>query len=45
MGIPDRFIEHGSPKELYDEIGIDSNHIAEAIKDMAKVEVHKLIGQ
>ena len=45
MGIPDHFIEHGSPKELYDEIGIDSNHIAEAIRDMAKVDVQKLISQ
>src|SRR5205085_44902 len=28
MGIPDKIIEHGSPKELYNEIGIDANHIA-----------------
>jgi 1-deoxy-D-xylulose-5-phosphate synthase len=43
LGIPDHFIEHGSPKQLYDEIGIDANHIAEAIRDMAKIEVNKLL--
>lgn len=43
LGIPDEFIEHGSPKQLYDEIGIDANHIAEAIRDMAKIEVSKLL--
>ncbi|MEJ7672759.1 MAG: hypothetical protein WKF59_08605 [Chitinophagaceae bacterium] len=35
MGIPDKIIEHGSPKELYNEIGIDANHIADVIRDMA----------
>jgi len=45
MGIPDHFIEHGSPKQLYDEIGIDADHIAEAIRDMAKIEVNKLLAQ
>lgn len=43
MGIPDKIIEHGTPKELYNEIGLDANHIAEAIRDMAKIEVNKLI--
>ena len=43
LGIPDAIIEHGTPKELYNEIGIDANHIAEAIRDMAKIEVNKLI--
>jgi 1-deoxy-D-xylulose-5-phosphate synthase len=39
MGIPDRIIEHGTPKELYNEIEIDANHIAEAIRNMAEVRV------
>ena len=34
MGIPDRLVEHGTPKQLYDEIGIDANGIAEAIRQM-----------
>jgi 1-deoxy-D-xylulose-5-phosphate synthase len=43
MGIPDVIVEHGSPKQLYNEIGIDANHIAEAIKEMDKVEVNKIL--
>ena len=34
LGIPDRLVEHGTPKQLYDEIGIDANGIAEAIREM-----------
>jgi 1-deoxy-D-xylulose-5-phosphate synthase len=43
MGIPDKIIEHGSPKELYNEVGIDANHIADAIREMIKVDVEKLL--
>jgi len=43
LGIPDRIVEHGSPKELYSEIGIDAAHIAETIRDFATIEVNKLI--
>jgi 1-deoxy-D-xylulose-5-phosphate synthase len=32
LGIPDRFIEHGSPKELAGEVGLDSAGIASSIK-------------
>ncbi|MEO5782605.1 MAG: transketolase C-terminal domain-containing protein, partial [Ginsengibacter sp.] len=34
MGIPDTIVEHGSPKQLYDEVGIDANHIADAIREV-----------
>lgn len=34
LGIPDEFIEHGTPKQLYNEIGLDANAIAEAIRNM-----------
>ncbi len=34
MGIPDSIIEHGSLKELYAEVGIDSNHIMQAVRDI-----------
>ena len=37
LGIPDRFIEHGSPAQLYDEIGLDANHIAKMIREVAGV--------
>jgi len=39
MGIPDRLVEHGTPKELYNEIGIDSNHIAQVLREMSGVKV------
>ncbi len=40
MGIPDRLVEHGTPKQLYDEIGLDANGIATEIRKMAFVEKH-----
>jgi 1-deoxy-D-xylulose-5-phosphate synthase len=43
MGIPDKIIEHGSPKELYNEVGIDADHIADVIKELAKVPFEKLV--
>ncbi len=39
LGIPDRLVEHGSPKQLYDEIGIDANGIADAIREIIKNKV------
>lgn len=45
MGIPDRLVEHGSPKQLYEEIGIDANHLAIALRQMASVSVPQLTQQ
>jgi len=39
MGIPDRLVEHGTPKQLYNEIGLDANAIAEALREMVKDKV------
>ncbi|HNK27856.1 MAG TPA: transketolase C-terminal domain-containing protein, partial [Ferruginibacter sp.] len=39
LGIPDRLVEHGTPKQLYDEIGIDANGIATALRAMVNVHV------
>jgi 1-deoxy-D-xylulose-5-phosphate synthase len=39
MGIPDRLVEHGTPKELYNEIGIDANHIAQTLREIVGVKV------
>lgn len=36
MGIPDRLVEHGTPKQLYAEIGLDANGIASALREMVK---------
>ena len=45
MGIPDQLVEHGTPKQLYAEIGIDANGIAEAVREMASISVTELLKQ
>jgi 1-deoxy-D-xylulose-5-phosphate synthase len=39
MGIPDELVEHGTPKQLYDLIGLDANGIAATLRAMATVKV------
>ncbi len=39
LGIPDRFIEHGTQAQLYEEVGLSASKIAEAIKEMATENV------
>ncbi|MDB5231914.1 MAG: 1-deoxy-D-xylulose-5-phosphate synthase [Chitinophagaceae bacterium] len=39
LGIPDRIIEHGSPKELHRECGYDAQGIIETVKEMMKDSV------
>ena len=39
MGIPDRLVEHGTPKQLYEEIGLDANAIATVIREIIKEKV------
>jgi 1-deoxy-D-xylulose-5-phosphate synthase len=34
LGIPDRIVEHGSPKELHKECGFDATAIAAAVREM-----------
>jgi 1-deoxy-D-xylulose-5-phosphate synthase len=34
MGIPDRFIEHGSVKELWEEIGLTSQNVIQVIEEI-----------
>ncbi len=43
LGIPDRLVEHGTPKQLYDEIGIDANGIAEMLREMNSISVAQLV--
>lgn len=42
MGIPDRFIEHGTPQELYRECGIDAESI---YKTARSIVAPKMIGK
>jgi 1-deoxy-D-xylulose-5-phosphate synthase len=46
LGIPDRIVEHGTPKELQHECGYDANAIVEAVREMMgdKVSVTSLLG-
>jgi len=46
LGIPDRIVEHGTPKELQHECGYDAPAIAAAVRDMMKdkVQVSTLLG-
>jgi 1-deoxy-D-xylulose-5-phosphate synthase len=39
MGIPDALVEHGTPKQLYEEIGIDANGIAKTVREIMDVRV------
>jgi 1-deoxy-D-xylulose-5-phosphate synthase len=41
LGIPDRLVEHGSPKELHRECEYDAIAIAEAIREMVGVKVEE----
>ena len=46
LGIPDRIVEHGTPKELYHECHYDAPAIVEAVREMmkGKVTVTQLLG-
>lgn len=39
LGIPDRIVEHGAPKELHRECGYDAQGIAEAVRELMKEKV------
>jgi 1-deoxy-D-xylulose-5-phosphate synthase len=37
-GIPDRFVEHGTPKELYADLGLDPQGIARTVRNLIHQE-------
>ena len=39
LGIPDKIIEHGTPKELHRECGYDAQAIADAVREMMKDKI------
>lgn len=39
LGIPDRIVEHGTPKELHRECGYDAEGIAETVREMMQIRV------
>ena len=34
MGLPDRFVDHGSRAELLDEVGLSAHHIAAKAREL-----------
>ncbi|HTR31508.1 MAG TPA: 1-deoxy-D-xylulose-5-phosphate synthase [Puia sp.] len=43
LGIPDRVVEHGTPKELQRECGFDAPAIAAAVRELMKDKVHVIL--
>lgn len=43
LGIPDRIIEHGTPKELHRECNFDAEGIADTVREMMEVKVSTTI--
>ncbi len=43
LGIPDEIIEHASQKQQQAQVGIDAAHIADAIREISKIDVEKLL--
>jgi 1-deoxy-D-xylulose-5-phosphate synthase len=43
LGIPDSLVEHGTPKQLYDEIGIDANAIAAMLRKLVGVSKVQMV--
>lgn len=39
LGIPDRLVEHGTPKELYRECGYDAQSITDTVREMMKEKI------
>lgn len=37
LGVPDTFVEHGTPEELYNMLGLDAEGIAESLKKSLKI--------
>ena len=46
LGIPDRLVEHGTPKELYRECGYDAQSITDTIRKLMleKISVRQILG-
>lgn len=39
LGIPDEFIEHGTPEELYSKIGLNAEGVLKSFKELMKTEI------
>jgi len=43
LGIPDKFIEHGSPAQQYEYCGFSAANIADAVREMVKEKVQVVV--
>ena len=43
LGIPDKFIEHGSPAQQYEYSGFSAANIADAVREMVKEKVQVMV--
>ncbi len=43
LGIPDKFIEHGSPAQQYEYCGFSATNIADAVREMVKEKVQVMV--
>lgn len=41
LGIPDRFVHHGTPEELWEECGYDKNAVIDAVKELVGIKAEK----
>jgi 1-deoxy-D-xylulose-5-phosphate synthase len=39
LGIPDRFVDHGTQEELYNECGYDAEGIASAVRNLVQSKI------
>jgi len=39
LGIPDRFVDHGTQEELYNECGYDAEGIAVAVRNLVQSKI------
>ena len=44
LGIPDRFVDHGTQQELWSECDYDTAAMIKAVKEMVEVKSHSLAG-
>ena len=40
LGLPDEFVEHGTPQELYQTVGIDKEGIKDTVKALTSYDSH-----
>ena len=42
LGIKDTFVEHGTPEQLYNMLGLDAEGIAKSLLEYIDIQKHKI---